>query len=71
MTAMRVAKAFDSIERGDASEQEVEFFRVAVSVSKYYITKRLPNFTYESMECLGGNSFVEVCRFEFTWICRA
>lgn len=59
MTSMRVAAAFDAIQKGKADKQEQEFFRVAVSVAKYYITKRLPHFTYECMECLGGNSFVE------------
>lgn len=30
-----------------------------VSVSKYYITKRLPGFMYECMEIMGGNGYVE------------
>ena len=49
LTSMRIAKAFDEIDKGTASKEEEEFFRVAVSVAKYYITKRCPNFTYEAM----------------------
>ena len=32
---------------------------LGVSVSKYFVTKRLPGFTYECMEVFGGNGFVE------------
>ena len=46
LTSMRVAKAFDEIDKGTASKEEEEFFRVAVSVAKYYITKRCPNFAH-------------------------
>jgi putative acyl-CoA dehydrogenase len=57
LTAMRLGKAFDSSERGD--EAEANLFRIAVAVSKYFITKRLPHFVYECMEAHGGNGFVE------------
>ena len=33
-----------------SAEQERDLFRLGVSVSKYFITKRLPGFTYECME---------------------
>lgn len=55
LTALRVASAFGSIENGTADEGEKGFFRVAVSVAKYYITKRQPGFTYECMEVFGGS----------------
>jgi putative acyl-CoA dehydrogenase len=53
-----MASAFERFERG-GNEQEKELFRIGVSVSKYYVTKRLPNFSYECMETFGGNGFVE------------
>ena len=34
-------------------DQRRELFRVGVSVSKYFVTKRLPGFIYECMEVLG------------------
>mmetsp|Transcript_26721 Transcript_26721/g.44666 ORF Transcript_26721/g.44666 Transcript_26721/m.44666 type:complete len:685 (+) Transcript_26721:53-2107(+) len=40
-------------------ENERAFFRIAVSVCKYFTTKRLPGFVYECMESLGGNGYVE------------
>jgi putative acyl-CoA dehydrogenase len=51
---MRVARAFD-----EASEAERAFARLSVAVAKFWITKRLPNQTYEALECLGGNGYVE------------
>lgn len=47
------------IENGKADKLEQEFFRVAIPIAKYYVTKRQPNFTYECMEAWGGNGFVE------------
>ena len=37
-----------------------DLFRICVAVSKYYITKRLPNFVYECMEVL----YFTVCESE-------
>ena len=51
--AMRLARAFDEADRG--------FVRLAVAVSKYWITKRTPVHVAEALECLGGNGFVEEC----------
>lgn len=59
LTAMRMAQAFDRSESNASNVEESELFRIGVSVSKYYITKRQPNFTYECMEAHGGNGFVE------------
>lgn len=36
----------------DHTDTAREVFRIGVSISKYYITKRLPNFTYECMEVI-------------------
>lgn len=54
-TAMRLARAYDD----DASEQERAFRRLATAVSKYWICKRGPEHAYESLECLGGNGYIE------------
>ncbi len=54
-TAMRLARAHDS----DASGSELAFRRLATAVSKYWICKRGPEHAYETLECLGGNGFIE------------
>jgi len=54
-TAMRLARAYDD----DASSQERAFRRLATAVSKYWICKRGPEHAYESLECLGGNGYIE------------
>jgi len=51
---MRLARAFDS---KDPKEQA--FRRLATAISKYWVCKRAPSFTYEAMECLGGGGYVE------------
>lgn len=58
LTAMRLARAFDEDKSGrlggssgsSGSEDEAAFFRMGVAIGKYWVTKRLPNFTYEAME---------------------
>ena len=52
---MRLARAYDD----DASSQERAFRRLATAVSKYWICKRGPEHAYESLECLGGNGYIE------------
>jgi len=54
---MRIAGAVDRATRGDAAE--AQFRRVALSVTKYYLCKRLASHTVEALECLGGNGYVE------------
>ena len=54
--AFRVARAFDE---ADASLSEAAYRRIMNPVSKYWACKRAPGFTYEAMECLGGNGYVE------------
>ncbi|HVV94463.1 MAG TPA: acyl-CoA dehydrogenase family protein [Hyphomicrobiales bacterium] len=51
---MRVARAFDG-----GSEEERAFARIGAALAKFWVTKRLPNHSYEALECLGGNGFVE------------
>lgn len=50
LTALRLAHAFDNDKGGRASEDEAAFFRMGVAIGKYWVTKRLPNFTFEAME---------------------
>lgn len=53
---MRLSQAFEA----RASEpQEAAFARIATAIVKYWVCKRAPGFTYEAMECLGGNGYVE------------
>jgi putative acyl-CoA dehydrogenase len=55
ITAMRLARAYDT----EADEQEILFKRLATAVSKYWICKRAPVHAVESLECFGGNGYVE------------
>jgi putative acyl-CoA dehydrogenase len=54
---MRIAGAVDRASRGDAAEKA--FRRVALSVTKYWLCKRLASHTVEALECLGGNGYIE------------
>ena len=56
-TWVRLARAFDRHDKGDANEGA--FLRLATAISKYWICKRAPQVAYESMECFGGNGYVE------------
>ncbi|MES9539995.1 acyl-CoA dehydrogenase family protein [Actinomadura sp. NPDC000600] len=56
-TMLRLAGAADRSFRG--SESETAFKRLALAVSKYWICKRWPAHAAESLECLGGNGYVE------------
>jgi putative acyl-CoA dehydrogenase len=53
----RIAGAVDRAARGDAAEKA--FRRVALSVTKYWLCKRLASHTVEALECLGGNGYIE------------
>lgn len=57
ITMLRLAGATDRSVRGD--ESETAFKRLALAVSKYWICKRWPAHAAESLECLGGNGYVE------------
>lgn len=54
--SLRLARAFDEAadNRGEAA-----FARVMTPVVKYWVCKLAPAITYEAMECLGGNGYVE------------
>lgn len=54
--SFRVARAFD---QAPVDEEEAGIARVLTPIAKYWICKRTPAFVYETMECLGGNGFVE------------
>ncbi|HEC91220.1 MAG TPA: DNA alkylation response protein [Alphaproteobacteria bacterium] len=56
LSVMRVARGFDE---SAADEQARAFTRIAVSLAKYWINKRLPNHVYEALECHGGGGYVE------------
>jgi putative acyl-CoA dehydrogenase len=61
--AMRLARAYDEA-HADAQEGENEtdaqlFKRLATAVGKYWTCKRAPNHAFESLECFGGNGYVE------------
>ncbi len=54
--SFRVARAFD---QADDNPLEAAYRRIMNPVAKYWACKRAPGFTYEAMECLGGNGYVE------------
>jgi putative acyl-CoA dehydrogenase len=53
-TALRLAAAYDA-----DTEHERHFRRLAVAVTKFWVTKRCPVVAAEALECLGGNGYVE------------
>ena len=61
--AMRLARAHDEAHAdADAGEDQTDaqlFKRLATAVGKYWTCKRAPNHAFESLECLGGNGYVE------------
>jgi putative acyl-CoA dehydrogenase len=65
--AMRLARAYDEaaddVEIGAGAgnnDSDAQLFkRVATAVGKYWACKRAPNHSFEAMECLGGNGYVE------------
>ena len=69
MLAMRLARAYDedlvpthpaeSLAGSEDLSDAHLFKRLATAVSKYWVCKRAPNHAFESLECLGGNGYVE------------
>ncbi|MGE0067691.1 MAG: acyl-CoA dehydrogenase family protein [Solirubrobacterales bacterium] len=57
ISALRLARAYDEALAGD--EDAANLKRVANAVLKYWICKRAPTHAAESLECLGGNGYVE------------
>ena len=56
LLAFRLCKAFDG---AADDEHERHIMRILTPIAKYWHCKRLPPFTVEAMECLGGNGYVE------------
>jgi putative acyl-CoA dehydrogenase len=56
LMVMRIAQAFDQAEDDPG---EAALARIMTPAVKYWICKALPGFSYEAMECLGGNGYVE------------
>jgi putative acyl-CoA dehydrogenase len=57
--AMRLARSYDEVAvQGEDGEAQL-FKRLATAVGKYWVCKRAPNHAFESLECLGGNGYVE------------
>ncbi|MGB0120144.1 MAG: isovaleryl-CoA dehydrogenase [Solirubrobacterales bacterium] len=54
---MRLSRAYDEAAAGDETAQLLK--RIATPVLKYFICKRAPWHAVESLECLGGNGYVE------------
>jgi len=54
--ALRLAHAFD---RAASDPDEAAYARLITPAAKYLLCKSAPHFTYEAMECLGGNGYVE------------
>jgi putative acyl-CoA dehydrogenase len=54
---LRLAGAVDRSVRGD--EREAAVRRVGLAVTKYWLCKRWSTHAAESLECLGGNGYVE------------
>ncbi len=52
---MRIARAMDHRDK----QHEDLLVRLCTAVGKYWICKRTPNHTYESMECIGGSGVME------------
>jgi len=57
ISALRLARAYDEAITGD--EEATQLKRVANAVLKYWICKRAVAHAGESLECLGGNGYVE------------
>lgn len=55
--ALRLAGAVDRSQHGDDREAAVR--RVGIAVTKYWLCKRWAPHAAESLECLGGNGYVE------------
>jgi putative acyl-CoA dehydrogenase len=52
---LRVSRAFDEAQAGKSGA----FARIATPVAKYWICRRVSQTVLESLECLGGNGYVE------------
>jgi putative acyl-CoA dehydrogenase len=53
---LRLASAFD---HSASKPDEAAFARIVTPVAKLLVCKSVPGFVYETLECMGGNGFVE------------
>ncbi|MYR08022.1 DNA alkylation response protein [Gordonia sp. SID5947] len=60
VVALWLAEVTDRAVAGDDEADALR--RIALAVSKYYVCKRGPAHAAESLECLGGNGYVEESR---------
>ncbi|MBP0615405.1 acyl-CoA dehydrogenase family protein [Jiella mangrovi] len=49
----------ETLDRMETDAEAKAWSRVMTPVTKYWVCKLAPAFTYEAMECLGGNGYVE------------
>jgi putative acyl-CoA dehydrogenase len=56
LLALRLAASYEGQDAGDPNRP---FRRLVTAVAKYWVCKRAPSHTFEALECLGGNGFVE------------
>lgn len=60
LQTMRLAKALDAASDNNADQEyEQHLLRLATPVGKFWICKRTPDLVAESLECHGGNGYVE------------
>jgi putative acyl-CoA dehydrogenase len=52
----RLARSFDSLA---ADRREAAYTRLITPAAKYFVCKTAPSFIYETLECMGGNGYVE------------
>ncbi len=57
--SLRLAESFDRRAGEGENAGEAAWVRVMTPVTKYWVCKLAPALTYEAMECLGGNGYVE------------
>ncbi len=58
--AMRLARAVDRTEHGqDSDGREAVMRRVLTPIAKFWVCKRGSSLAQETLECLGGNGYVE------------
>ena len=56
----RLTRAYDSARNNEAeAEAEAAYARLMTPAVKYLVAKSAPSFIYETLECLGGNGYVE------------
>lgn len=59
LLALRLALAVDRTENGAHDAHELVMRRLLTPVAKFWVCKRGSHFAQETMECLGGNGYVE------------